>query len=592
MKVVNKKQDFWGQSATILSNVTRRSFVVIKFLTLLFVFSLLAYHLLFWGRVYPGVRVAGVDIGGKTKERAYQILSAIKPPTLVLIAQEKKDFVLAPSVLETEYDIENSVDRAYLWGREKAIITSTKDKWSSLTEKTDLPLVFKIKEDVLDGEIASISGQISKDPVEPSIEIQNKKAIVHPGKAGTVVKTEELKKEIFNALAFAKSEPLQIPLQTVSPQLSEEEAEKLRERAQVLVGKRIQIKFEYQVFSYPDQELVGLVTADGLDQEKINSLTASIAQGVERPSQDARFLFEEGKVKEFAPAKNGIKVKKTETEMEIKNALERLLATEEKTTSIDLPVTTQMPTILTQDVNLLGIKELIGRGSSLFRGSIPGRVHNIALAASRLNGILVKPGEVFSFNEALGDVSVYTGYRQAYIIKDGRTILGDGGGVCQVSTTLFRAALAAGLPIIERHAHSYRVSYYEQDSKPGIDATVYAPSVDFKFKNDTPGHILIQVKADTANKSLVFELYGNSDGRTAQISTPRVWDVRPAPPPLYQDDPTLPAGTLKQVDFAATGAKAAFDYKVTRDGEVIFQKTFTSNYRPWQAVYLRGTATQ
>jgi vancomycin resistance protein YoaR len=190
----------------------------------------------------------------------------------------------------------------------------------------------------------------------------------------------------------------------------------------------------------------------------------------------------------------------------------------------------------------------------------------------------------------VGDISAATGYQSAYIIKDGHTVLGDGGGVCQVSTTLFRAALAAGLPIVERHAHDYRVHYYEEGGiQPGLDATVYGPTYDLKFKNDTPTSILIQAKTDVANLSLTFDLYGTGDGRKAQISNQKIWDITSPPPDLYQDDPTLPKGVVKQVDFSAWGAKASFDYLVTRGADVLENTTFVSNYRPWQAVYLRGT---
>ncbi|MEK7112330.1 MAG: VanW family protein, partial [Patescibacteria group bacterium] len=144
-------------------------------------------------------------------------------------------------------------------------------------------------------------------------------------------------------------------------------------------------------------------------------------------------------------------------------------------------------------------------------------------------------------------------------------------------------------PIIERRAHSYRVAYYEQDSLPGLDATVYDPTADLKFKNDTPAHILIQPIVDTKKATLVFEIYGTSDGRTSTISKPVVANVVPPPEDLYTDDPTLPAGKIKQIDYKAWGAKVTFNYKVERGGENIYQKTFVSNYRPWQAVYLRGT---
>ena len=170
--------------------------------------------------------------------------------------------------------------------------------------------------------------------------------------------------------------------------------------------------------------------------------------------------------------------------------------------------------------------------------------------------------------------------------------MGDGGGVCQVSTTLFRAALAAGLPIAERQAHSYRVSYYENDSSPGIDATVYSPYPDFKIKNDTSAHILIQTNFNPKTTTLDFEFYGASDGRVSAVTKPKVWDSVPPPPDLYQDDPNLPAGVLKQINGKAAGAKVAFDYKVTRGKEVLQDRTFYSIYRPWQALYLRGVGAQ
>jgi len=249
------------------------------------------------------------------------------------------------------------------------------------------------------------------------------------------------------------------------------------------------------------------------------------------------------------------------------------------------------PEVKTGDANNLGIKELIGRGESWFVGSITNRIYNLQKAAAEINGVLVAPGETFSFNQTVGDISSATGYRQAYIIKEGRTILGDGGGVCQVSSTLFRAVLSAGLPIEARTAHAFRVSYYEVKYQPGFDATVFQPEPDFKFRNDTQGHILIQTVYDEKTKYLAFEIYGTSDGRKVEISKARIWDVVAPPPDLYQDDPTLAVGVVREVEHKAWGAKVAFDWKVTRGEEMLQERTFYSNYRPWQAVFLRGTKT-
>jgi len=294
-------------------------------------------------------------------------------------------------------------------------------------------------------------------------------------------------------------------------------------------------------------------------------------------------------VREFAPAKDGVKVKEELLKEMIVGNLRTLETSEEKILNIDVPFEATSPEIKTGDVNDMGIKELIGRGSSRFRGSISSRIYNLTLAASRFNGILIEPGEVFSFNQVLGEVSAETGYKQAYIIKDGRTELDDGGGVCQVSTTFFRAVLDTGLPVIERRAHAYRVGYYEQDSLVGFDATVYEPTTDFKFKNNTPGHLLIQTYSNTSTASLVFEIYGTSDNRTVVTTKPVITNVTPPPEDLYVDDPSLPEGTIKQIDWKAWGAKVWFDYEVTRDGETIYEKTFYSNYKPWQTIYLRGT---
>jgi len=208
---------------------------------------------------------------------------------------------------------------------------------------------------------------------------------------------------------------------------------------------------------------------------------------------------------------------------------------------------------------------------------------------SKFKGILVPPNEEVSFNNILGDVSSLTGYKAAYVIKDGKTVLGDGGGVCQVSTTLFRALLDAGLPITERRAHAYRVGYYEQGFPPGLDATVYYPTTDLKFKNDTPAYILIQPTINLTDLSLVFEIYGTDDGRVATTTKPVITSQTAPPPDLYVDDPTLPLGTIKQIEHKAWGAKVIFDYKVTRGEETLIDQKFVSNYRAWQAVYLRGT---
>ncbi len=338
---------------------------------------------------------------------------------------------------------------------------------------------------------------------------------------------------------------------------------------------------------------VDLSPAYRISDEKLQVILEPLYKKINKLPVEAVFNFEEGRVQEFRASENGREVDKEEVNQLVQAKGKLILnSTKQKIVIIPIPVKVIKPNLTTDKVNKMGITELIGSGTSLFQHSIESRIFNVKLGASRVNGTLVPPGETFSFAKTVGDVSSLTGYKQAYVISGGKTVLGDGGGICQVSTTLFRAALNAGLPIEERHAHAYRVGYYEQDSSPGIDATVYVPSVDFKFKNDTGHHILIQSILDPVELRLTFMIYGTSDGRVSEVSTPVITNVSAAPPDKFEDDPNLPAGVVKQVDFAAPGASAYFTRTVTRNGKVIISDKFTSNYRPWQAVYLRGTKTQ
>lgn len=558
---------------------------------LFFAFLVIAYTAVFFNKIYPGVHVAGVDLSGQTTESAQVRLSNKKAPRVVLASDDPKIQTTLES-LNVMYDYQKSAQNAYLVGRVLGFKQRLLAKVNALTQKPNLPLYFSLDEEKLDIVIGSLADQIDVPPTPSTLSINQATVVVNKGRDGAELDQTKLKSLVLENIKYAKEETVAIPVITTKARLEDSEAELIRQRAQNLVGKSIKITIDYQNFTYSASDLLPLLTADGFKDSQIDKMAANIAQSVNTPPQNARLVFEEGKVKEFAPGRDGLETDAIELTNKIKAAVESLIISADKQAVVEIPVVRTKPLIATGDVNNLGIKELVGRGTSRFAGSIPGRVHNVALAASRMNGLLIKPGDTFSFNGALGDVSAYTGYQQAYVIKDGKTILGDGGGVCQVSTTLFRAALNAGIPIVERKAHAYRVHYYEEDSKPGVDATVYDPTADLKIKNDTPANILIQTKTDKKNLSLVIELYGTADGRVSQILNQRIWDVEPAPPPIYQDDPTLAPGATKQIDFSAPGTKAAFDYKVTRGSEVLQNRTFYSNYRPWQAIYLRSPEPQ
>lgn len=246
-----------------------------------------------------------------------------------------------------------------------------------------------------------------------------------------------------------------------------------------------------------------------------------------------------------------------------------------------LPARYLPPTPSLKDLYALGVREHLATGETDFRGSSRERAHNLLLASKRLDGLLIPPG-VFSFNQALGPVTEEEGYVEAFVILGDRTEEGVGGGVCQVSTTLFRAFFLAGLPILERRPHSYQVAYYKP---PGLDAAVFQPYADLKVLNDTPGHLLVQ--RSVVGTRLRFHLFGTRD-REVRWEGPFVSERKPPPPPREIPDPELPPGARKQVDFAAEGARVEVRRWVRYPDGRVREDRVVSRYRPWGAVYRVG----
>lgn len=563
--------------------------------TLLLIVSslMLAYTVAYNGRIYPNITVNNVSISGNSEDKAITELSSKTIPiTEFTLIYQDQAFKIKSEDINLSYDINKSINDAYGLVRTGNFPVDLVNKASLLFKPVNLPLIYSIDENKLTKIVSIIAGQVSTDSVNPSVSLTGNAVYVNRGLPGKEVDQDKLIEDIKKNISTNSSLQIQIPVNSINNSINETEANNYYTRATKLVGKKIILKFEYTTLTLNDSEILKLIAPYGeFYDENVSNVAKNVSTSIERDPQNPKFVFENGKVSEFQPALDGIKLDTDQFKVDLTNTIINLESGNQKELNVDIPVIKTLPEVSTEKVNNLGIKELIGRGTSTFFHSIPGRVHNVALAASRINGTLIKPGETFSFNSTLGDVSAFTGYQQAYIISEGKTILGDGGGVCQVSSTLFRAVLDAGLPINERTAHAYRVGYYEQGSSPGFDATVYSPSPDFKFTNDTDNYILIEANTDTKNYSLVFELYGTKDGRTVSISKPVVTNVTAPPPDVYQDDPSLPIGTIKQIDYKAWGAKVSFHYIVTRGGQELINKTFISNYKPWAAVYLRGTGT-
>jgi vancomycin resistance protein YoaR len=577
---------------------TIRILFVPLFLFLVFLSICFGFFFFYSGRIYPNVFVSSVNVGSLTIPTASSALSTslsqASTLSITVTGKEPTTFSLPLSLISLRYAADASSYSAYMVGRDQSLFKNISTVLTLFFTPRILPYSYTFDESALDSFLSDIAGNVSTDAVSPSVRLDHGTVSVTRGSLGTTINTGQLKLAILHAFSRGNFSSLSTPLLTEGTVLSDSEISLLESRAKLLEGKHLTLTLGDTSLDLPDTELVSFLTPNGFSTEAIASKISLLSTTYNQEPQEPVLTLTDAtsgslpRVSSFTPGHHGITIQEELLTKRLSDGLVSLL-TSNTISPIEIPTTDTPPRLNISDVNSFGIRDLLGVGTSKFKGSIPSRVHNVSLASSRINGILIPPGETFSFNAALGDISKYTGYKEAYIIQDGKTVLGDGGGVCQVSTTLFRAVLQAGLPIVERRGHSYRVGYYEQDTPAGIDATVFSPTTDFKFLNDTGSYLLLQTLVDTKAMTAEFRLYGTSDGRKATITKPVIYDQTPPPEDLYIDDPTLHAGTIKQIDYKAWGAKSKFDYTVERNGEIIYQKTFLTVYKPWQAKFLRGT---
>ena len=248
----------------------------------------------------------------------------------------------------------------------------------------------------------------------------------------------------------------------------------------------------------------------------LDDYVIDLANKTSRAPIDAKFTIENGVAVILTPAQNGQELNIPKTVIALEQGF---LANKSE---IALALETTEPAITAEKINSLGISDRLAVGESNFTGSTLARIQNIKVASKIYNGYIVKPNETFSFNTVLGDVTASQGYAPEKVIKDGKIEYEYGGGICQVSTTLFRAAIMAGFPIVERKPHAFPVNYYEPQ---GFDATIYPGSSDLRFINNTSGPVLVQTHI--MGKILILEIYGKSDGRVVTMTVPFQYDIQP-----------------------------------------------------------------
>src|SRR5689334_1984269 len=581
---------------------------VTLFLGIIIIWTL-GYQLFYAGRIFPGVSVAGVDLSGLTpSDAAVKLNQALSYPITgkVLFRDGEKAWIATPAELGMVFDPSSSALTAYHLGRSGGLFGALSGQIRASGRGISVPPVIVFDQRVAFQYLSQIGSQIDQPTLEASLKLNGTNVDAQPGQVGRELKIDATLIYLAAQLQTFTDGEVPLVVQEVQPQILDVSAQ--ADAARQILSQPLTLTLPDAVqggagpFIYNPEVVANMVMAQRVqsgDQQSVQvvlnpkglrDLLVPVKTQIDRQPSDAKFIFNDD-TRQLDLMQDSQVGRSLDIEGSIK-AINEALARGEHT--VPLVVTEAQPRVAaTATAQQLGITELVHEETSYFYGSSAARIQNIEAAAKQYHGVLVAPGETFSMGAHLGDVSLDNGFAEALIIYGGRTIKGVGGGVCQVSTTLFRAVFNAGFPIVERTPHAYRVSYYEQNASGGVDprlagldATVYFPLVDFKFTNDSPYWILMETYMGSG--SLTWKFYSTPDGRSVTYDTTGPTNVTPAPAPLYEENPELKKNEMKQVDWAANGADVTVNRTVWKNNAVYFQDTVTTHYEPWQAICQYG----
>ena len=414
------------------------------------------------------------------------------------------------------------------------------------------------------------------------------------GTPGDAFDFEPFLTALLSRLADLDRTPTPLIVTHREPDVSTEDAKALVERALAALGRA---PFTITVAADDttdggtwtfDAEALSRLLAPGteglvVNEEAFAATLDEIAAAVETPARDARFLMENGRVVEFVGSQDGVTLDRDAARGGFEAALNG------DTADVALALGVAEPSVKTEDVNDLGITDVLGVGTSSWRGSPPNRIKNIRNGVRLLNGLLIAPDETFSLLNALRPFELANGYLPELVIKGDKIEPEIAGGLCQIGTTTFRATMNSGLPVTKRSNHSLVVSYYNDPSNgnPGTDATIYDPAPDFQFTNDTGHYVLFQAEMDETSSSLRFTFWGTNDGRKGSYSPPVVLRWIGVGETVNTETLDLEPGE-KKCQGAHVGADTTFTYSVVKPDGTTEETVFASHYRPLPEICLVG----
>ena len=579
-------------------------FMGASLLALLLAAAALAFQIGILDRVVPGVRVADIELGGLTRAEAVAALTAgyqaVEDVNYTFRDGERK-WTATAGELGLSFPAEELVERAFSIGHRQDSRRSLREQADAWFHGVALPATLEFDPTVARVFLHDIAAEVNRERQDASLHLDGATVSIDKGEVGRKLNIEEALSAL-SAAILSIDGPREIALlieESPARQWNVAEAAAKIETAlstpiHLLGSDRNGVLLKPWVVSVEQIRAALEVTlhADdggrryqvGLDLSALERYLGTLSPALSKAAVDGRFDFDplSGSLTALSSSAAGRKLNVAATierlEAAIFDPLHRRVAMAFE------QITPRYHEGLTAAE--LGITELVSESTTYYWGSWPNRRSNIALGAGKLNGIIIAPGEEFSFNDHLGDISPEAGYLEGSVILGGATVTGVGGGICQVSTTMFRAAYGGGYAITERNSHGYRVGYYEYaNAGPGLDAAIWQPEVDLRFQNNTPHHLLIESSFLGAQDALQFRIYSTRHWRTV-IESAIISEIVPAPEAKFVEASDLAAGQVRQIDYSADGADV-WVYRKVYDtaGALVKRDQLFTRYQPWQAVF-------
>lgn len=556
------------------------------------------------GRILPNVSVRGVDVGSMTRDDARAAIEATFAPFLaqpVVLTYSGRTWTPTLAELGVTLELDEALDAAFAVGRGNDLFTNLQQIGAVWQYGIELPLRLSIDQDAMQRYLLARVAEVEQPAVDARLVLNGTTVQVEPSAVGRQVLVNETLHEILAAIQDLNPDTVALRTRTLEPSLRDDAAFVAQDQIAAILAGPITLLVDNRPFVWSLDELARMIRVErvadpagdrlvvSIDREMVMEKLIALGDSTEVKGTYPRLNWNDGRLEIFKEGKPGRRIDEAQTLDAVLAALAK--PADQRTVAVsfrEIP-----PPVTAANLDQLGITTLLGVGRSDFTGSAPYRVTNIQAGMRLLHGVLIAPGEEFSFNKTIGRIDSSNGFVEGYAIIQNRTQLEWGGGICQDSTTVFRAAFWAGLPITERWGHSFYISWYDRygfgpyGDGPGMDATIFTGGPDLKFLNDTGGWILMQTYVDTRRNLAEVRLYGPNTGRKVLLEGPVITNRTPAPTePVYVAVPNRPVGQPRQSDKARGGMDILFTRIVLGpDGKEIERREFVTRFKPWPDIF-------